>query len=75
MADVNALAASAKKKLDRGDAVSEIDAIHKAIIGVGITNASDLRRLKSQVGTAFERDKHRKARNQNALRKRKEAVR
>jgi len=63
MADINALAASAKKKLDSGDAISEIDAIDKAIIGVGITNPYDLKRLKSEVGTAFARNKHRKRRS------------
>ncbi len=62
MADIQALAQNARLKLANGAATSEIDAIHKAIVGVGITNQSDLRRLKSLVGRQFARDKYEKRR-------------
>lgn len=57
MADIKALALSAKHKLSTGAAISEIDAISKAITGVGIRNKADVKRLKSEVGTQFARDK------------------
>ena len=56
-ADVKALAASARRKLANGDALTEVDAIGKAIRGVGITDKGDVKRLMSQVGTQFARDK------------------
>jgi hypothetical protein len=62
MADVKKLAQSARDKLARGDAISEIDAISKAIRGVGITYPADVKRLKREVGTQFARDKQDAAR-------------
>ena len=58
MADIEALAASAKRKLDSGDAVFEADAIRKAINGSGIFDKQDVARLMKSAGTAFARDKH-----------------
>ena len=58
MADIQALAASARRKLASGDALTEVDAIAKAIRGVGITNKADTRRLMSQVGTQYARNKY-----------------
>ncbi|MGC9602538.1 MAG: hypothetical protein ABSE76_02255 [Minisyncoccia bacterium] len=58
MTNIKTLAISAKRKLQNGEAISEPDAIGKAIKGVGITNKDDVRRLMSQVGTQFARDKY-----------------
>ncbi len=57
MADVKALALSAKEKLGNGLALTEADAIGKAIRGVGITHRADYKRLMREVGTEFARDK------------------
>lgn len=57
MANVKALAISAKGKLGNGQATTEADAIGKAIRGVGITNSADYRRLMREVGTQFARNK------------------
>ncbi len=57
MADVKALALSAKARLNDGRAVGEADAISKAIRGVGITNTVDHKRLMREVGTQFARNK------------------
>jgi len=57
MANLQALAASAKKKLDARDANCEADAIRKAITGSGVTFPPDVKRLMSQVGTVFARNK------------------
>lgn len=57
MADIQFLAHSAQKKLDNGDAVSEVDAISKAIRGVGITNQSDCKQLMRKVGRQFALNK------------------
>ncbi|OGG57386.1 hypothetical protein A2853_02615 [Candidatus Kaiserbacteria bacterium RIFCSPHIGHO2_01_FULL_55_17] len=58
MADINALALSAQRKLDNGDAIFEADAVRKAINGVGIFDEKDVFRLMKSVGTAFARNKH-----------------
>ncbi len=58
MADVNELVRNAQRKLDKGDAVFEVDAIRKAINGAGIFDKKDVARLMKSVGTAFARNKH-----------------
>ena len=58
MANVKALALSARAKLDRGDAISEVDAISKAITGAGIRDKADRKRLMRDVGRQFARNKH-----------------
>lgn len=57
MADVKALALSAEHKLKTGQATTEVDAIGKAIKGIGIHGNADYRRLMSEVGTQFSRNK------------------
>jgi hypothetical protein len=57
MADINQLALSAARKLAKGEALTEIGAIEKAILGVGIRDKADMKRLKSQVGRVFARNK------------------
>ncbi len=57
MANVAALAASARRKLLSGDALTEVDAISKAIRGAGITYKPDHKRLMREVGRRFARDK------------------
>ncbi|HUD02531.1 MAG TPA: hypothetical protein VMR46_00725 [Candidatus Paceibacterota bacterium] len=54
---VKALAASAKRKLEKGEALTEVDAISKAIRGVGITDKGNVKRLMSEVGTQYARNK------------------
>lgn len=57
MANIKALALSARRKRDNGDALTDADAISKAITGAGITHKGDHARLMRQVGTQFARDK------------------
>ena len=57
MADLNKLAAGAKRKLAAHDANCEADAIRKAITGSGVTFKPDVERLMSEVGTVFARNK------------------
>ncbi|HEY4524791.1 MAG TPA: hypothetical protein VJL39_00315 [Candidatus Paceibacterota bacterium] len=57
MADIKLLARRAKEKLDSRNALNEADAISKAIKGAGINHPADHRRLMSQVGRQFARDK------------------
>ena len=57
MADIKYLALRAKAKLDARDAISEADAISKAIRGAGITHSADHKRLMREVGAQFARDK------------------
>ncbi len=57
MADIQALALRAAEKLANRDASTEVDAISKAIRGAGITNKADHKRLMSEVGTQFVRNK------------------
>jgi hypothetical protein len=56
MADIQALARSAKAKLDSRNARSVADAIGKAIRGVGITYPPDVRRLMQEVGRQYARN-------------------
>ena len=62
MADIKALARKAKEKLDSRNAMSEVDAISKAIKGAGITYPPDVRRLMSQVGRQYAGNKREAAR-------------
>ena len=56
MADIQALAASAKHKRASGEAVSMGIAIRKAINGVGILHKPDVKRLMLQVGQEIAKD-------------------
>jgi hypothetical protein len=58
MANVKDLALSAARKLADGNALNEADAISKAIRGTGITHPADHKRLMSEVGRAFARNKY-----------------
>ena len=58
MANIEALAQSAKRRLDNGDAITEADAIRKAIRGSGIFHELDIKRLMKLVGTQFARNKY-----------------
>jgi len=55
MADIEALARSALRKLDNGDALQMPDAIRKAIRGSGISGESNERPLMKKVGTVIGR--------------------
>lgn len=57
MADVKALALSAKAKRNNGQATSDVVAISKAIRSVGITAKADYNRLMREVGKEFARNK------------------
>lgn len=69
MTDIGALARKAKDKLVTRNAISEADAISKAIRGAGITNPTDHKRLMREVGTQFARNK----RNEQRLADRRSA--
>ena len=57
MADVKALAIRAAEIRRTGNALNDAQAIGKAILGQGIRNQADVKRLMSQVGTQLARDK------------------
>jgi len=57
MADVKGLARRAAEILRQRNALTEADAIGKAIRGQGITNRADVERLMRQVGTQFALNK------------------
>lgn len=57
MADIKALAVSAKAKLDKGDAINVADALSKAIVCSGIRHRADHKRLMSEVGKQYNRDR------------------
>jgi hypothetical protein len=57
MADVKALALRAAEIKCTGNALTEAQAIGKAIRGKGITHPADVKRLMSEVGTQYARDK------------------
>lgn len=62
MANVQDLARRAREKLATRNAISEADAISKAIRGAGITHRGDHARLMREVGRQFARDKADEAR-------------
>lgn len=55
MANINELAATAIAKRSKGDALTDADAISKAIKGKGITHKADHARLMREVGKAVAR--------------------
>jgi hypothetical protein len=55
MADIMALARSARLKLIGGAAIYPIDAVEKAIKGIGIFDKNDLKRLKPKVLSALRK--------------------
>ena len=56
MANISALAQSARRKLALGDATTMGIAIRKAINGAGIFHAPDVNRLMKAVGTIIARE-------------------
>ena len=49
MVNIDALVASAKKKLEHGEAIYRVDAARKAVKGAGIFDKSDIERLVKQI--------------------------
>jgi hypothetical protein len=70
MADINVLAQSAQRKLDNGDATSEVVAIRKAINGAGIFDKNTVAQLMREVGRRFACNKHEAHRVAQAVRRR-----
>lgn len=62
MADIQALAASARNKKAKGEALTWPDAIGKAIKGKGIFHEPDAKKLMKKVGAELAKDKPRRSR-------------